>query len=88
MKNVRINTPSDWKRAVKSRLVVEGISRYRFVRDCVDSGICDQHTAECLLADENTVTGKRYPTFARAIDMAKLAGYDVVLVPRTGRAKL
>lgn len=77
-----LTTPSVWKKAMKQRLSASGISRYQFIRKCSDAGICSIHSGECLLADEGTVTGARTPTLQTAIDMAALAGYDLVLVRR------
>ena len=88
MKNVKLKNYLDWKHAIQARLLVDGISRYRFIRSCTDSGIVTKHSGECLLANEGTVTGARAPSFQTAIDMANLAGYDVMLVPRTKTARM
>lgn len=77
-----LDSPSAWKSAMQSRLRSDGISRYQFVRMCAERGICTRHTAECLMADEGTVTGARKPSMETAIAMARLAGFDVTMVPR------
>ena len=86
-----MNTPLidvwDWKVAMRDQLDRSKISRYRFVREVEAAGICTRHTAECLLADSGTVTGNRVPSLSLAIQIANLAGYDVVLV-RRGKAKV
>lgn len=58
------------------------MSRYQFVRACAKQELCAVHTAECLLADPDTSTGQRTPSLKNAIDIANLAGFDVVLVPK------
>jgi predicted phosphoribosyltransferase len=63
-------------------LNTNGVSRYAFVRKVREADICTTHTAECLLADDGTATGSRVPSFATAIDMARLAGFDMVMIPR------
>lgn len=65
----------------------KGISRYAFVRMCVDSRICTRHTAECLLADDGTVTGKRRPSMDTAIAMARLAGFSVAMLPQPEKSR-
>ncbi len=81
MKPTRIiDSPNAWKTAMQSQLDRHGVSRYAFVRTVADAEVCTRHTAECLLADEGTVTGQREPSFATAIRMARLAGFDLVLV--------
>jgi hypothetical protein len=77
-----LTSPSDWKAAVRQRLVDRNVTRYAFVRDCAAAGVCTVHTGECLLADDGTSTGQRVPSLAVAIEMARRAGYDVVLKPR------
>lgn len=77
-----VTSPGDWKSSVRRRLDDRGVSRYAFVRDCAAAGICTVHTGECLLADDGTATGQRIPSLSVAIEMARLAGYDVVLKPR------
>lgn len=81
-KPIRVNTPSDWKVAMHRQLDSHGMSRYAFVRKVREADVCTAHTAECLLADEGTMTGNRVPSFATAIQMAKLAGFDMVLIPK------
>lgn len=76
-----ISSPNAWKRALRETLQQAGRTRYEFVRECVDAKICTRHTAECLLADEGTVTGARKPSIEVAIRMARLAGYDLVMMP-------
>lgn len=76
-----IDTPNAWKAAMQGQLERHGVSRYAFVREVAGRGICTRHTAECLLADPDTVTGQREPSFSTAIRMARLAGFDVHLVP-------
>jgi predicted phosphoribosyltransferase len=70
-----------WKQAMQKQLRDRHMTRYEFVRQCVDNKICTMHTAECLLADNGTVTGKRKPSFEIALNMARLAGLETVLVP-------
>jgi hypothetical protein len=77
-----IRQSSDWKRAITESLRRRGVSRYEFVRAC-DPRICSRHTAECLLASDGTVTGRRKPTIDLAIAIAEAAGFDLVMVPRT-----
>lgn len=79
-----ISTPAEWKHAMRERLQARGTSRYAFVRQVADKGICTRHTAECLLADDGTVTGQREPSFAVAIAMARLAGLEMTLRPTKG----
>lgn len=76
-----IDSPSAWKSAMQAQLDRHGMSRYAFVREAAHRRICTRHTAECLLADSDTVTGKREPSFSTALRMARLAGFDVHLVP-------
>lgn len=78
---MHLKSPADWKIAMHKRLSDSGMSRYKFVRNCQQSGVCTVHTAECLLANEGTETGKRVPTLKMAIEMAELAGMSLVLVP-------
>jgi len=78
---VKLTSARDWKSAMQRRLQADGISRYQFIRVCVDEGIVSRHSGECLLADEGTVTGDRIPSFEVAIRMAQIAGYEVRLVP-------
>ena len=73
---------TDWKGAMTAQLAAHDISRYAFVRACEARSICAAHTAECLLAAPHTITGQRMPSLQTAIDMARLAGFDLVLVPR------
>jgi hypothetical protein len=80
-----LNAPEAWKVAMHKHLREQGMSRYEFVRRCVENKVCTLHTAECLLADDNTVTGQRRPSFELALEMARLAGFDIVLMPRPTR---
>jgi hypothetical protein len=82
MKPAKLNSPADWKIAMRKQLATHGMSRYTFVRKVSDAEICAVHTAECLLADSETMTGQRLPSFGMAIAMAKLAGFDFVMVPK------
>ena len=82
-KRFTLDSPTAWKRALQHRLMEQGRSRYQFVRECASEGVCSIHSGECLLADEGTVTGNRAPNLHTAIAMAALAGFDVVLVPRS-----
>jgi hypothetical protein len=85
-----IDSPAAWKAAMHGELKRRGISRYSFVRMCVESKICTRHTAECLLAQDGTVTGQRKPSMEIAIAMARLAGFNLALLPeerKTRRAK-
>jgi len=77
-----VTSPGEWKAAIRRRLDDRGVSRYAFVRECDAAMVCTVHTGECLLADDGTVIGKRVASLAVAIEMARLAGYDVVLKPR------
>jgi hypothetical protein len=79
---ITLSKPGDWKAAVVQRLERHGVSRYTFVRACAKHELCAQHTAECLLANPNTLTGQRLPSLQNAIDIAQLAGFDLVLVPK------
>lgn len=79
---ITLSKPSDWKSAVVDRLSEHRMSRYAFVRACAKQELCAVHTAECLLADPTTSTGQRTPSLQNAIDIARLAGFDVVLVPK------
>jgi len=82
---IKIAEPSDWKDAMRTRLKAEGRSHYSFVRECAERSICTQNTAECLLAAPDTVTGQREPSFRVALQMAALAGYEIVLMPKRGK---
>lgn len=82
MKPSKINSPADWKVAMRKQLAKHGVSRYSFIRKVCDAKICAVHTAECLLADNKTVTGQRSPSFGMAIAMAKLAGFEFVMIPK------
>lgn len=77
-----LEKPGDWKTAVVERLSEHRMSRYQFVRACAKQDLCAVHTAECLLADPSTSTGQRTPSLQTAIDIARLAGFDVMLVPK------
>lgn len=77
-----IRHAADWKGSMQDMLDHHGVSRYRFVRDVADAGIATVHTGECLLAADGTATGGRLPSLQVALDMARLAGYEVVLVPK------
>lgn len=81
-KPIPLRTDRDWKAALRRHLEESDTSRYSFIRRVGAAGICSVHTAECLLADEGTVTGQRGPRFQTAIDIADEAGFDVVLVKR------
>lgn len=67
---------------MQTMLDANGVTRYRFVRDAAEAGIATVHTGECLLAADGTATGTRIPSLQVALDMARLAGYEVVLVPK------
>ena len=82
IKRMPIESPTDWKRGIRSQLDAHGMSRYSFIRACESRGVCTVHTGECLLADDDTVTGQRIPSLQVALDMARIAGFDVVFVPR------
>ena len=82
-----IRNPSAWKSAMKDHLRRNAISRYDFARRCAKAGVCTIHTAECLLADDNTVTGQRVPTMAMAIRMAEIAGMEFMMLTREEQAK-
>ena len=77
-----LKEPADWKTAVVKQLNTHRVSRYQFVRACAKNDLCAVHTAECLLADPGTATGQRIPSLQNAIDIARLAGFDVVLMPK------
>jgi len=77
MKSRDLDTPVAWKLAMQDHLREQGVTRYQFVRLCEREGICSAHTAECLLADPGTSTGKREPSFRMALEMARLAGLEV-----------
>jgi hypothetical protein len=79
---IALSEPADWKAAVVQQLHNHKMSRYQFVRACAKHDLCAVHTAECLLADPDTTTGQRIPSLQNAIDIARLAGFDVVLVPK------
>lgn len=76
-----ITEPTEWKAAIVQSLAKRNMSRYAFVRKCVDADLCSLHTAECLLADPTRATGKRIPTLENAIEIARLAGLEMRLVP-------
>ncbi len=78
---IPLNKPTDWKAAVVGRLREHNMTRYVFVRKAVSNELCGQHTAECLLASDTSATGQRIPTLETAINLARLAGFDLVLVP-------
>lgn len=77
MKSYDLSTPVSWKLAMQDHLREQGMTRYQFVRLCEREGICSAHTAECLLADPGTSTGKREPSFRVALEMARAAGLEV-----------
>lgn len=79
---ITLTQPSDWKAAIVQQLNAHQMSRYQFVRACAKRELCAVHTAECLLADPDTTTGQRIPSLQNALDIARLAGFDVVLVPK------
>jgi hypothetical protein len=78
----RLDTPMDWKLAMQRRIASQGQSRYQFICEAVAKGLCARHSAECLLADPDTVTGQRVPSLQTAIELARAAGMDLVLVTR------
>lgn len=82
VKRTPIESPADWKRGIRAQLDAHGMSRYSFIRACEERSVCSVHTGECLLADDDTVTGQRVPSLQTAIDMARIAGFDLVFVPR------
>lgn len=82
MKFTDLENPLDWKLAMQAHLREQGVSRYEFVRRCAEAGICAAHTAECLLADPGTSTGKREPSFRMALEMARLAGLSITIKRR------
>lgn len=82
MKQYDLTNPVDWKHAMQTHLAEQGMTRYEFVRLCEREGICSAHTAECLLADVGTVTGKREPSFRMALEMARAAGLAVTVKKR------
>jgi hypothetical protein len=63
------------------QLESHGMTRYQFIKKVTEAGVCTTHTAECLLADSDTVTGKRTPSFPLAIEMARLAGFQLTMTP-------
>jgi hypothetical protein len=77
-----IRDPQSWKSAMRDHLRANGISRYDFARRCAKAGVCTIHTAECLLAGEETVTGQRVPTMAMAIRMSELAGMEFMMLTK------
>ena len=83
----KLKDPATWKAQMVRHLESRGIGRYRFAVACAERGVCSRHAAECLLAAEGTATGRRIPTFAVALGMARLAGLDVVMQPTKGAKK-
>jgi hypothetical protein len=79
---ITIANADDWKDALVERLREEGVSRYSFTQAVAARKLCSLHTAQCLLAAHDTVTGQREPSLALGLEMARAAGFDVVLVPR------
>jgi len=79
---IPIANADDWKDAIVDRLREEGVSRYSFTQAVAARKLCSLHTAQCLLAAHDTVTGQREPSLALGLEMARAAGFDVVLVPR------
>jgi len=77
-----ITDAAAWKGAVTAHLTEHGVSRYALTRAAHAAEVCASHTCECLLASPDTVTGQRMPSLALAIDIARLAGLDLVLVAR------
>jgi hypothetical protein len=77
-----VKDPEGWKQAIRDHLKNNEMSRYAFIRLCSTDGIFSIHTGECLLADSGKVTAQRSPNLGLAIQMARKAGFDVVLVPR------
>jgi len=86
--HIVLTEPADWKAAVVQQLTAHRMSRYQFVRACAKRELCAVHTAECLLADPDTTTGQRIPSLQNAIDIARLAGFDVVLMPKRNPGEL
>ena len=65
----------------------KGMSRYQFADAAAKQGICTQYTASSLVADDETVRGKRRPALDTAIDLARVAGCKIVFVmPDTKQA--
>lgn len=79
---ITIANADDWKDALVERLREEGVSRYSFTQAVAARKLCSLHTAQCLLAAHDTVTGQREPSLALGLEIARAAGFDVVLVPR------
>ena len=81
MKPMHLKQPLDWKAAIRAKLKLTDTTRYAFIQSITEKKICSRHTAECLLADNGTVTGDRIPTLETAIEIAKEAGFRIVMVP-------
>jgi hypothetical protein len=83
----QLDTPAAWKAAMRKQLAQHNVSRYAFVRLANARDLCSVHSAECLLADADKATGKRVPSLQTAIQLARLAGFDLVMVPARAPAK-
>jgi hypothetical protein len=81
-----IEKPADWKSAIVRSLARDGRSRYSFARAVAEAEIVSLHSAETLLSDGTRAA--REPGFATALQMAKLAGFDLVMVRRKNPATI
>ena len=79
---MKIEEPSDIKRAVVAALTLAGRSRHSLVQEGIAKKVWTRHTGESLLADDGTAMGRRLPTLANALAMLRLAGLEVVIHPR------
>lgn len=79
---MKVETPSDIKRAVVAALTLAGRSRHSLVQEGIAKRVWTRHTGESLLADDTTAMGRRMPTLGNALAMLRLAGLEVVIRPR------
>jgi hypothetical protein len=74
-----------WKAAIRTALDRQGKSRYRFIRECADRGICSVNTGDALLAESGSTQSDRVPNLETALAMAREAGLVVTIEPKAER---
>lgn len=73
-----IESPDDWRRAIRRALRDSGTSVYRIAIDARDNGICAAKTAERSLASEDA-TYTTEPSLSNAIALTVLSGCELVV---------
>lgn len=76
-----IAQPHDVRAAILTALAQEGRSKYAFAKQAADSGICQHHTVDSVLAPPESSTHTT-PTLPTAIRLLHEAGYDLIAVRR------